>query len=1242
MRELKNSILLFLRSGSEPKNYFRAFIVFWLGMALTGIVVLHVRQNALVQKQIEFAGISNDLKIKITTRLYSHAQLLRAGSALFAVSDTITRSKWKEFADHLNFRKNLPGVQGFGYAILIPHHQLQHHTEVIRTEGFREYQVHPVGERELYSSVIFLEPFSDRNLRAFGYDMLTEPIRRQGLELARDSNLAVITGKITLVQETNEDVQAGALMFVPVYQRNKPIQTTAQRRAAIRGWVYLPYRMNDLMQGILDRYDLEQNGKIHLQIYDKSISASSLLYDSQTGNQPDPSVVPSRSLLLPVDFHGSNWLLHFSQTDQENIFLSERVFVIFLGGAIISFLLMLLTFSLLNTITRAQRIAKKLFADLKEIETHYKLVVENISDVVVVQDLETRNFTFASPSFSQLFGYSEEERKQLTLGNLLTVDSLNRLNSEIPGRIERYMSGQRESFLDEIQCIHKNGNRFWVEVSSHIVRNPDNHRLEVIQIVRDISKRHEAEEELRLSQNFLNSIIEQSPNSLWISDAQGNLIRINQACRDHLQIRDEEVIGKYNILEDSLMQSQGFIPGLKEVFEKGIPMRFVIEYNTALLTNVSLDKHVNLVLNVNISPVFDQYGKVNNAVIQHWDITERIRAEEALKLSEARFKAILLNSFDPVGVHSNGIWEICNPAALKLFGFNSEEELIGTPVINQVAPEERERIENYIGVRMEDGTAPLSYVTIGMKRDGSKFDMEIKISTYVLENKRYILVIIRDITESLRAQQLLIESEARFHNMADTAPVMLWKSEVDGSSSYVNKPWLDFTGRTLEQELGNGWIEGIHPEDLRKSLDTYFEALNKRAEFRFEYRLRSAQGTYRWVLTHGVPRFNPEGKFLGFIGSGVDITERMENEKIIETLSVRNKTLLQTAGDGIHILDLQGNIVEANTSFCKMLGYSSEEILKLNVADFDIQWSREELPGIIQHFFENPAIFETKNKSKDGTVLDVEVNCTGINLEGKDYLFASSRDITDRKAKELLLAKNSEELLRINAEKDKFFSIIAHDLRSPFNGFLGLTQMMVEEMPTFKEEELMQIASNMRSSALNLFSLLENLLEWSRMQQGLIPYLPENLNLSSLVRDSINVMMDAARIKEIRIINMVQDDLMVYADKRILQTIIRNLVSNGVKFTRKGGDITVAAALENESSVLVSVRDTGIGMNREMVGNLFRLGTNVSRIGTDNEPSTGLGLIICKDFVERNGGKMWVESEVGKGSTFNFTVPSHC
>ncbi len=1121
MHNLKNSILIFIRSGSEPKNYIRAFLVFCLGMVLTGMVALQSHQNAVVQKQSEFADISNDLKLKITTRLYSHAQLLRAGAALFAVSDTVTRAQWKEFSDHLNFRKNLAGIQGFGYAVFIPKSQLKHHTEEVRKEGYLNYSVHPAGERTVYSSVLYLEPFSDRNLRAFGYDMLTEPIRRKALELSCDSNLSMLSGKITLVQETKEDVQAGALMFVPVYKRNKPVQTLDQRRAAIRGWVYVPYRLNDLIQGILDRYDLEWNGKIHLQIYDKDIIESSLMFDSQPATLKGPATAVSRSLRLPVDFHGSSWVLLFTQTGPENYSLHEKVYLIFFGGFIISFLLMLLSLSLLNTLSGAQRIAKKLLAELKESENHYKLVVENISDVVVVQDLDMRKFKFASPSFSQLFGYSVEEMKHCALEDLITVDSLDLLNSLIPGRIERFRKGLKETFLDEIQGIHKNGNIFWVEVSSHMLINPDTNRLEVIHILRDISKRRLAQDELQFSQNFLDSIIEQSPNSLFICDANGTLIRMNQALRDHIHVTDEELVGKYNILTDSIMERQGLAPRIKAVFEKGVSDRFVTPYNTAQIENLELSRHVNLILDINISPILDQHGQVTIVIVQHLDISDLIHTQEALKISENRFKAILYNSFDSVGVHTDGIWEICNPAALKLFGFHSPEEVIGTSVLNMVAPNERERIKYFIGIRMDDGKAPSTYTSKGLKRDGTEFDMEIKISTYMLENKKHFLVILRDITESLRAQQLLIESEKRFHSMADTAPVMLWKCDVDGLCNYVNKPWLDFTGRTIEQELGKGWLENIHPEDLQQSISAFSFASGNQSEIRFEFRILSALGIYRWVLVHGVPRFNTEGVYLGYIGSGVDITERIEKEKIIETLSLRNKTLLQTASDGIHIIDLQGNIIETNHSFCKMLGYNSEEILKLNVADFDIKWSREELLLLIQNLFKHPALFETKNRCKDGTILDVEFNCVGVNLEGQNYLFASSRDITDRKAKELLLKKNSEELKRINAEKDKFFSIIAHDLRSPFNGFLGLTQMMVEDMPSLTEDGLIRIAANMRSSALNLFSLLENLLEWSRMQQGLIPFLPEPLSLHPLLEESLNAIADAANHKEIQIINLV-------------------------------------------------------------------------------------------------------------------------
>ncbi len=235
--------------------------------------------------------------------------------------------------------------------------------------------------------------------------------------------------------------------------------------------------------------------------------------------------------------------------------------------------------------------------------------------------------------------------------------------------------------------------------------------------------------------------------------------------------------------------------------------------------------------------------------------------------------------------------------------------------------------------------------------------------------------------------------------------------------------------------------------------------------------------------------------------------------------------------------------------------------------------------------------------------------------------------------------KQQNDILSIaNIEKDKFFSIIAHDMRGPFNGFLGLTQMMAEELPTMTFEQVRNIALNMKRSAANLYRLLENLLQWAKMHQGLIPCKPEPVLLRSLISESVKVIHSSAKIKGVEIVSDIPNDLVVSADVNILQTIIRNLVSNALKFTHSGGKISIAVRKTGDNRVEVSVSDTGIGMSRDMVDALFRLDVRTSRHGTEGEPSTGLGLIICKEFVEKQGGKLLVESEEGKGSKFAFSL----
>ena len=249
-------------------------------------------------------------------------------------------------------------------------------------------------------------------------------------------------------------------------------------------------------------------------------------------------------------------------------------------------------------------------------------------------------------------------------------------------------------------------------------------------------------------------------------------------------------------------------------------------------------------------------------------------------------------------------------------------------------------------------------------------------------------------------------------------------------------------------------------------------------------------------------------------------------------------------------------------------------------------------------------------------------------------------DITDRKNTEEQINNKNEQLEKLNSEKDKFFSIIAHDLRGPFNGFLGLTQIMAEQLTSLTLVELQEISKGMNKSAKNLFSLLNNLLEWSRMQRGSINFEPKSIPLLPFVNTTLQPTIDTANTKGIGVNILVPENINVFADENMLSSTISNLASNAIKFTPKGGSVSLSAKSTADGPVEFSIQDTGIGMDPETLDNMFKLDVSISRKGTEGEPSTGLGLLLCKDFIDRHGGKIWAESEEGKGSTFYFTLPA--
>lgn len=241
--------------------------------------------------------------------------------------------------------------------------------------------------------------------------------------------------------------------------------------------------------------------------------------------------------------------------------------------------------------------------------------------------------------------------------------------------------------------------------------------------------------------------------------------------------------------------------------------------------------------------------------------------------------------------------------------------------------------------------------------------------------------------------------------------------------------------------------------------------------------------------------------------------------------------------------------------------------------------------------------------------------------------------------KKIINSKNKE-LLKINADKDLLFNIIAHDLRSPFNSILGFTNMMSSKSNELTLEETRELAELTNKSSRKAFELLESLLEWGRIQQGKVHVKPQIINLKQFAIESVDYFKEEYTNKEIEVNIHVIDDIEVFTDFHILQTINRNLINNAIKFTPKGGEICILTE-DDDDKVVMFIQDSGIGMKKEMVDNLFNLEINTNREGTNGESSTGLGLILCKELVEKQGGKLEVESVVNKGSKFKFTMPKN-
>lgn len=480
-----------------------------------------------------------------------------------------------------------------------------------------------------------------------------------------------------------------------------------------------------------------------------------------------------------------------------------------------------------------------------------------------------------------------------------------------------------------------------------------------------------------------------------------------------------------------------------------------------------------------------------------------------------------------------------------------------------------------------------------------------------------------------------------FQDFIDLLPEIVYELDIKGKLTFVNKAGLDILGYSRKEfELGIYVQDIIVPEERDVLINNIKRIVDLKNPIKFEYHARKKDGTEFPVSVHSSPVFE-NNIFKGTRGIVLDLTERKLIERQLKDAHDFLNTTINAMQEPFFVKDENHKWVILNDASIKMWGYSREELIGKSDYDIfpkeqaDIFWEKDDF---VFKNGSNTNIEEiTDSKGDVRTIVTAKVLYTD-QITGKKFIVGTIHDITDLRDAELKLKKYSKELESTNKNKDKFFSIIAHDLRNPFTSIFGFSSVLNEEFDTLSKEEIREYINYIYIGTKNIYDLIENLLTWSRLQTGRALVQPVKLDLFSEVQDAIGVLNVFAKNKRIKLINAVEKNVTAIGDDNMVDSILQNLISNAIKFTKSSGIVKITSKVIYKF-VEISITDNGIGMNLDEIGNLFQLGKQKSKTGTSEEKGTGLGLILCKEMINMLNGQIKVESEINNGSTFSFTLP---
>lgn len=847
-------------------------------------------------------------------------------------------------------------------------------------------------------------------------------------------------------------------------------------------------------------------------------------------------------------------------------------------------------------------------------------IVQSSDDAIISKTLDGI-VTSWNQAAEKLFGYTEEEM----IGQSITVLIPKDRSNEETQILNHLRKGEKVDHF-ETKRVTKDGRLLDLSLTISPIKDSAGNIIGASKIARDITERKRVDE----INTRLAAIVQSSDDAIIGKTLDGIITSWNPAAEKLFGFTEKEMVGQSVtrlIPEDRVNEEPEIITRL----EKG---ERIEHFETKRLTrNGKL-----LDISLTISPIRDSSGKVIGASKIARNITAQREAERMLHENEERFRMA-------VETTNLGTWEY-NPLTFNLFCSKESRNICGLP--DDINPDFETIFDH---VYEEDQDYFISQVKAAINPLGNgKFDMLLRIYRLNDNDLRWVraqgkvffddnlfperlIGTMLDVTDEKTREEELKESVELFETMADNVPAMIWMSGTDKFDDYFNKTWLEFTGRTLEEESNEGWLHDVHPDDVQKCIETYNTSFKEQKSFYTEYRLRRHDGEYRWISDNSVPRFSPEGDFMGFISACIDIDDQKRFREKIQESELLFKTISNASPAALWMTnEKEGNVFVSDT-WLKWTGKDFNEVIHRGWIDSVIEEDKENVLKKFREAFKQQKYFnaEFRFTRADGGI-------RWALTEGYPYY-----DFNERFSGYAGSVTDITEIKKLEQRKDDFIKMASHELKTPITSINGYVQLLLNIYNESDDQKLNLSKPTVKSSlytiskqVAKLTRLVSELLDLSKIESGRLELHKTKFDLADLVEETVQDVRHTTSKHAIIVNNEFKGE--IFADKDRISQVIMNLLTNAIKYSPNADRVEVFVG-GNGHTATIRVRDYGIGIHKKDQHRVFERFYRAEGKSEQTFPGFGIGLFIASEIIQRHHGNIEVNSAAGKGAEFTVTLP---